>query len=357
MLAHTRGLWDELRGARLFIVGGTGFMGTWLLESFAWANDKLHLDAHAVVLSRDPDAFRRRAPHLADHPAVSFHRGDVRNFQFPAGAFGYVIHAAAESSTGLDRKNPLLMMDAIIEGTRRTLDFARQCGAVKFLLLSSGAVYGRQPPELPHIPEDYVGAPDPMDPGSVYAHGKRLAEHLCLQYARQYGIEAKIARGFAFVGPHLPLNAHFAVGNFIRDALAGGPILVQGDGTPYRSYLHAADLAVWLWTILLRGAPCRPYNVGCEEAISIGDLARLVAAALHKNLSENGFRIGSKSIAVRFGENPISGKRAERYVPRTQRARSELGLEPRILLREAVERTARWHVERMDNHRVQHSPF
>ena len=173
VLAHTQGLWEELRGQRLFITGGTGFFGCWLLESFAWANDRLNLDATAVVLTRSVERFQRKAPHLASHPAIHFHIGDVRDFDFPDGHFAHVIHAATEAGATLNAENPLLMLDTIVEGTRHTLEFARQCGATKFLLTSSGAVYGRQPPNITHVAEDYPGAPDPADPRSVYGEGKR----------------------------------------------------------------------------------------------------------------------------------------------------------------------------------------
>ncbi len=330
ILGCTEGLWDELRGERVLITGGTGFFGCWLLESFAWANDRLDLGAQALVLTRNPDAFLEKAPHLCRHPAIRFHVGDVRSFEFPAGGFSCIVHAATASSASLAAANPLLMFETIVEGTRRALAFARHCGARRFLLTSSGAVYGRQPPDMTHLAEDYHGAPDPTDTRWVYGAGKRAAETLCALHAGS-GLEPTIARGFAFVGPHLPLDVHFAVGNFVRDALAGGPIRVGGDGTPYRSYLYAADLATWLWTILLRGQPLRPYNVGSPEGVTIEELAHVVACEQ------------TPPVGVTIAQPRRPGACPERYVPSVARAEAELQLRPTVPLAEAIRRTIAWH--------------
>ena len=257
VLEHTRVLWSEASGKSFFITGGTGFFGMWLLESFAHINDQLALGMRATILTRDPAAFARKTPHLAARADLQFIQGDIRSFPFPEGQFDYIIHAATEVRAKLNEEAPQEMLDAIIAGSRRVLDFAAQCGVKKLLLTSSGAVYGKQPSEITHISEDYLGAPDPLLPGSAYGEGKRLAEHMCCVHAHQHGYEAKIARCFAFVGPHLPLDAHFAIGNFIRDAISGMPIQINGDGTPMRSYLYASDLAVWLWTILFKAPHAR----------------------------------------------------------------------------------------------------
>ncbi|MBN2098780.1 MAG: NAD-dependent epimerase/dehydratase family protein [Dehalococcoidia bacterium] len=330
ILNHTRGLWEDLRGRNIFVTGGTGFFGCWLLESLLWVNDQLGIEIKAVVLSRSAESFASKAPHLSNHPAVRLIQGDVRSFDFPTGEFPFVIHAATEASAKLNQENPLLMFETIVDGTRRTLEFARSHGTRRFLLTSSGAVYGKQPAAMTHIPEDYTGAPDPMDPNAAYGEGKRAAEMLCRLYAHQFGIDAIVARCFAFVGPHLPLDAHYAIGNFIRDALKGGPIRVNGDGTPLRSYLYAADLAIWLWTILLRGQTCRPYNVGSDRSITIAELAGLVRQAVNP----------STEIAVARRADPSQSP--QRYVPSVERARDELMLENWIPLEKAIQRTVLW---------------
>lgn len=330
---QTQDLWAEIRGSRLFITGGTGFFGCWLLESFAWVNRQLGLDAAATVLTRDPATFARKAPHLAEDPAIRLLAGDVRNFQFPDGDYAYVIHAATEASLHQAQNAPLEMLSTIVDGTRRVLEFAKARGTRKFLLTSSGAVYGKQPADMTHIPESYLGGPDPLDPASVYGEGKRLAEQMCALYAANSELECKIARCFAFVGPHLPLGTHFAIGNFIRDAMNAHPILIQGDGTPMRSYLYAADLAVWLWTILLKAPALTAFNVGSGNAVTIRELAGHVADAIHPGLE------------IKIARSAVPGAAPQRYVPSVQLAEERLGLRENIPLQDAIRRTAQWYRE------------
>jgi nucleoside-diphosphate-sugar epimerase len=327
---HTTQLWEVMRGQNIFITGGTGYFGYWLLESLTQANDHLNLAAKATVLSRNPAAFINKTPHLAKHPSVRLIRGDVRNFKFPRGEFRFVIHAATEASAKLNRENPLLMFETIVEGTRRTLEFARTHGTLEFLLTSSGAVYGKQPPGMTYIPEDYLGAPDPMDPEAAYGEGKWSAEVLCRLYSHRFGLETKIARCFAQAGPYLPVDIHYAIGNFIRDAVRGDRIAVNGDGSPVRSYLYAADLAIWLWTILIKGQTCRPYNVGSDRSVSVAELANLVRQRIAPH---------SEVIIARQAE---PSQRRQRYVPSIERARGELKLESWVPLEETIERTALW---------------
>ena len=330
ILEHTQAVWNELRGARILITGGTGFFGRWLLESLAWAQDRLGTGATAVVLSRDPESFRGRMPHLANHPALSFQRGDVRGFEFPDGHFDAVVHAATDSGEKFARVGPLEMFTTIVNGTHRALEFAVQAGATRFLLTSTGAVYGRQVREVSQVPETFSGGSDCADARNCYDEAKRAAEMLCSGYFAEYGLETKIARCFAFVGPYMPMDAHFAAGNFIRDGLRGGPIRVRGDGSAVRSYLYAADLSIWLWTILVRGRAGQAYNVGSENAVSIRELAEMVAGAFEPRP------------AVEVAGQPASGAHAVRYVPATGKARDELETQEWVGLSEGLRKTVEW---------------
>lgn len=330
VLAHTAGIWDEFRRARLFVTGGTGFIGKWLLESFLAANDAFDLQARVCVLSRDPARFRACMPGIAAHPALEFVGGDVRSFEFPRGAFTHVVHGATDVA---NPAAPLDTFDVTVAGTRRVLEFSRTCGVRNLLLVSSGAAYGNQPATISHVTEDYAGAPSTRLPASAYGEGKRVSEWLSFVYGQAGDLRVRAARCFAFVGPHLPLDRHFAIGNFIRDAVDGRTISVGGDGTPLRSYLHSADLAAWLWTIMIRGAPSSIFNVGSDEVVSIADLARRIS------------RLVGSDRPITIAKAPVSGAPAQRYIPSIAKARHELGLEVRIPLDDAILDTARWYQE------------
>jgi nucleoside-diphosphate-sugar epimerase len=332
VLEHTAGVWPELRGASIFITGGTGFVGMWLLESLIWADERHNLGVNATVITRSPEAFAKRAPHLVAHRSLHFVKADAVSFRIADGEYPFVIHAATERYFEPSIEYPLSTFDRDVAATRHVLEFARTHGARRLLFTSSGAMYGKQPPSLTHMPEDYAGAPSSMDLQSPYGHAKRISEWMCAMYAAQFGFVSLIARLFAFVGPHLALDSNFAVGNFIRDALQGGPIRIGGDGTPYRSYLYAADLAIWLWTILVKGESNRPYNVGSAEEITITDLARTV---------ENNTKPG---IGIEIARQPVPGALPSRYVPDVKRAEQELGLRPQIGLAEGIRRTFEWHL-------------
>ncbi len=331
ILVQTHDLWPQLRHARIFITGGTGFFGHWLLESLLHANRELDLHARATVLTRNAAAFRTKAPHIAGDPAITLLEGDIRTFAFPSEPHTHIIHAATDSGGQQSDQPPYALAESILEGTRHTLQFALHTGAKRLLYTSTGAVYGRSSATENHIPETSKAAPDPLLLSSSYDESKRMSEHLCVAYSHATPLEAVIARPFAFVGPHLPLDAHFAIGNFISAAIANTPIHIRGDGTPIRSWLYMADLAIWLWTILLRGRPNRAYNVGSEHAHTIAEAAHLTSRTLRPDLP------------IQIDGTPDPAAPMNSYVPSTRRAREELGLHQTIPLEEALRRTAAWH--------------
>jgi nucleoside-diphosphate-sugar epimerase len=334
VLSLTPEFWSCFGGARLFMTGGTGFIGSWLLQALQRANDSLGCRIEVVVLSREPERARRQAPHIFTRPDTLLVAGDISTFAAPTGRLDLCIHAATDVGDPLKTGGPLQVFDSIVLGTRRVLDLAHASGASRFLLTSSGAVYGAQSPSMERIAENYCGAPDPLQPSAAYGNSKRAAEWLTSVYsaqASQSGFASCIARIFALVGPGLPLNGPFAAGNFVRDVLAGQAINVQGDGRPLRSYLYMADLCVWLLRILGSGEPRQAYNVGSENAVSVAELAKQVVYASGANS------------AIKVQTAAAFDEPAPRYVPDTQKARHRLGLAEYTSLSTALLKTIQWN--------------
>ncbi len=335
LIAPCMSMWH---GARILVTGASGFIGSWLVESFHHVNAALGLDAHMVGVGAPTDDFAARCPQLLGLDDVTMIRADVRRLgaelraQLPewGNRIDAVIHAAIHVDSLTYDRQPLPTLETAIMGTHAALELARTTNVRRFLFVSSGAVYGAQPQTSALLDEDHAANFDCANYQSAYAEGKRAGETFCAGYLRQHGLPVSIARPFAFVGPHMPLDRQFAIGNFVRDALRGSPIVIQSDGAPLRSYLYAADLAVWLWTILARGTPGRPYNVGAEDAVSLREVANLVS------------RVASSDIAVEIRGAPGAGP-PPRYIPSTARAREELGLRQTVALDEAIRRTLAWN--------------
>lgn len=316
-----------LDGKTVLLTGATGFFGAWLLAYVQWLRSARGQDVRVRAVSRDPAGFLARHPWAAGADWLTWLQGDIRDFPFPDGRLDMVLHAATDTSAAAGQ-DANTMLDSVVLGTRRVLACAAARGAGRVLLVGSGAAYGAQPPDVALTAEDSRLAPDPLDPNNVYAEAKRVMELLGAIHARDHSAAVMSARCFAFVGAGLPLDGHFAIGNFIRDALAAPRIVVKGGGYAVRSYMYAADLAVWLFRILTQGASRTAYNVGSDQPVTIADLAATVAQCL------------APGKPVRIEGRDTASPVGNRYVPSVARARQQLGLELWTDLPLAIARTA-----------------
>ena len=328
----------ELHLKKIFLTGGTGFFGKWLLDFFHWANEKKRIDVKVFVLTRRKKECEEKFNHYSNN--IYFVEGDLlQDLKLENLKVDYCLHAGTSTDAKVINDNPITAFDTIIDGTRRVLEFAKRSQASRFLMVSSGAIYGRQSLKISHQIEDNSCSCDVTSKQFVYHESKRAAELLSSLYSSQHGLHVSMARCYAFCGPHLPLDKHFAVGNFIKDYLDDKSITIKGDGTSLRSYMYPSDLVLWLMTALLRGENNRAYNIGSEESLSILDLAKTVKIAGDEAFRELGLEPRSCDIQV-LGK--AKGVAPERYVPSTRRAREELKLTCYIKTKEAIKETIKW---------------
>lgn len=332
ILSQTLPIWKELKNQRIFITGGTGFLGSWILESFIWANEKLKLNSEAVVLTRDAASFLKKRSHFSSEKSLHFYEGNILDFKYPKGHFSHVIHAATDSN--YSRVSSWSMLETIIQGTKYILEFAKNCGVKKFLFISSGAMYGRQT-GVDFINEANLSQLESTGLMSSYSIGKFIAEYMCNLYAKEQKFEIKIARCFAFFGPYLPLSLHFAIGNFIYNRLHNETIIVKSDGHAFRSYLYIADLCIWLWTILFQGKNLTAYNVGSNEKYSIREISYMIANSMLPKLEVKIMNTVKSSIAD------------DNYIPDITLASKDLNLIPRVSFENALNLTIDWFTKKI----------
>lgn len=326
------GALEPLRGGHVLITGGTGFVGTWLAELIAFLNDTHDFGFQPILLARDTEAFRTAAPHLAGRPEFHLVRSDVRNLHDIPAEVTWIVHAGATPDNRVHHSDPLRTVETIVQGTKAVLEASVRLPRLDgFLNVSSGLVYGPQPADLERISEGEFHGFDPSEFGSVYAEAKRMAETLCFAYANQQRIRVVNARPFAFIGPYQHLDRPWAINNFIRDSLHGGPIRILGNGETVRSYMYPADMAVWLLAILAGGQAGESYNVGSPDAVTLRAAAELVAGQFST----------PPPIAASISSPRQAGQ--SRFVPDVTRAQQALGLSLAFDLTTAIRRTLQWN--------------
>jgi UDP-glucuronate decarboxylase len=311
--------WSDLIGETIFMTGGSGFFGSALLYSLIESNNKQDLKIQVTVLTRSISSFKAKHPKIYETSFIDLIEGNVTNFNFPNKKFSKIFHLATTSATetffGEDQLNKYKIL---VVGTERLLQFAVKCDANKIVFTSSGVVYGELPEGMKRVDESYSGSPDTSNPTSALAQGKRSAEFLISYYADKYGFDYVIARCFSFVGPFLPLDLHYAIGNFVFDALYNEVIEIKGDGKAFRSYMDVNDLTVWLLNLMSNNCKSRIYNVGSDCSLSILELAKKTRNIISPD----------KEIVV-LGDTTHSVGNFSRkyYVPDISLAKNELSLD------------------------------
>ena len=314
----------------VILTGATGFVGQWLSMSYLSARKAYSLPGRLFAVARSPHEFEQRMSEAGLADGLVAVPADVRTLasdSLPEGAL--IIHAATPARASLNSSQPLEMIDIIVRGQSKMLEVAEKIKARRFLFLSSGAVYGRQPHNVVSLKETWEGAPLVGDPANAYHEAKRLAEMLGNIACSSEGVSFTSARLFAFLAPFLPLDEHFAAGNFLGNASRGETISISSGGGSIRTYQYGTDMAVWLWAILARGRPLVAYNVGSDQEITVRALAELIA---RQSGSE-----GNVEIKGTDTESNVT-----RYVPDVNLVRDELGVSNMVSLGDAISRTIQW---------------
>jgi nucleoside-diphosphate-sugar epimerase len=303
--------------SRVVVAGGAGFLGSHLCDRLVERGDTV------VCLDDLSTGTRENVAHLQGHDRFSLVVTDVSEKVDLEGAstVDAVCNLASPASPPAYLARPFDTLAVGSEGTRRLLELARAHGA-RFLMASTSEVYG-DPAVHPQV-ESYRGNVDPTGPRSVYDEAKRFAEALTMAMHRTHGVNVGIARIFNTYGPRLSPGDGRVVSNFIVQALRGEPLTVYGDGSQTRSLCFVDDEIEGLLA-LLDSSVVGPVNIGNPDERSMLDLAHFVLDVT-----------GSPS-DIAF--EPLPTDDPTRRCPDITLARRELGWEPKIGLREGIERT------------------
>ena len=310
---------------RVLITGAAGFIGSHLCERFL-------REGHEVIgmdnfLTGSPD----NIAHLFENPDFTFLRYDVTNFIYVKGDLDLILHFACPASPVDYMNHPIHTMKVDSLGTLNTLGLAKAKGA-RYVFASTSEVYGN--PTVHPQPETYWGNVNPLGPRSVYDEAKRFSEALTMAYHREHGIDVRIVRIFNTYGPRMRIDDGRVIPNFVSQALRGEDLTVYGDGTQTRSFCYIDDLVEGIYRVAMKeDIGGEVFNLGNPEEWSILDLAKLIL-----DLTESPSRI-------KFVDRPEDDP--DRRRPDITKAKKVLGWEPKVSLREGLERTISWFRSRV----------
>ena len=308
---------------RALVTGGAGFVGSPLCE-------RLLRDGWSVVALDDfSTGSPRNVAHLRESAKFRLVEHDVTEpFDEPADR---IYNLACPASPPHYQRDPVRTTMINVLGAKHCLDLARATGA-RFLQASTSEVYGD--PEVHPQPEGYRGSVNPIGIRSCYDEGKRCAESLTFDYRRQYGVEVRVARIFNTYGPRMDPEDGRVVSNFVVQALRGESLTIYGDGSQTRSFCYVDDLVEGLVRLMEHPTECGPVNIGNPTEFTVLSLAHEVLALC-----------GARGAVVR---RPLPQDDPRLRRPDIGVARSVLGFEPRVPLREGLSRTIAYFRARLE---------
>ncbi len=310
---------DRLRGTSILVTGASGFMGSWLLSALTFLNDVHGFGMHVTAVARHPTRIERRAPFLAGRSDLTWQAADVRQLVVLPDDLVWLIHAAGIPDSRHHATNPIETAAVIGEGTLRVLRLAEQANGLQCILhVSSGLVDGAG---------DDVR---PAGPTTAYVEAKRFGETLCYAFRSQAKLPIVITRPFTFVGPFQEIDSPWAANNFLHSAIEGQPLKIRGDGTATRAYLYGSDMAAMALAQMVCGKSGDIFDLGGTEAMTVGDLAHLVAGQARRALD---IRINAAARS--------SG--SDRFVPDMERTVRQLGVVPAFSTADAIVRSLDWY--------------
>ena len=300
---------NSFKGKTVLVTGGTGFFGIWFLTCLVIIKEKIENDLRIITISRSPANFARNVRDKKILTNIEILKGDIKEIELDNIKVTHLVHmATTNASETFGGEDQLAKIELLFEGTKNIL---KQCGPTleKVLFTSSGVAYGINNKNI--ISESDFTGPNTNDTGSALGIGKLAAEYLISYFAKKHGYKYSIARCFSFAGQYLPLDLHYAFGNFINDLINNNKIRVRGDGQDIRTYLYIGDAIAWLLK-LLEDPNDSIYNVGSEIEVKIEDLARKIAS--HK---------ADLKVFIEGGSKQVDNFNRPSYIPDTNKIRSE----------------------------------